>query len=55
MPSNKIVCYLFTAFDKREKLINFIKYYKKNKSGLNHTLVICYKLLNIIEIIKTIK
>ena len=55
MPSNKIVCYLFTAFDKREKLINFIKYYKKNKSGLNHTLVICYKLLNIIEIIKTRK
>jgi hypothetical protein len=55
MPTNKIVCYLFTAFDKQEKLINFIKYYKKNKSGLKHTLVICYKLLNITEIVKTRK
>ena len=55
MRTNKIVCYLFTAFDKREKLTNFIKYYKKNKSGLNHTLVICYKLLDITEIIKTRK
>ena len=33
MPTNKIVCYLFTAFDKQEKLINFIKYYnEKNNS-----------------------
>lgn len=55
MPNNKIVCYLFTVFDKQKKLINFIKYYKKNKSGLNHTLVICYKLLDIAEIIKTRK
>ena len=55
MLNNKIVCYLFTVFDKQKKLINFIKYYKKNKSGLNHTLVICYKLLDIAEIIKTRK
>jgi len=55
MLTNKIVCYLFTAFDKHEKLINFIKHYKKNKSGLNHTLVICYKLLNNTEIAKTKK
>ena len=55
MLSNKIVCYLFTKFDKHEKLINFIKQYKKNKSGLNHTLVICYKLLDTKEIIKTRK
>ena len=55
MPTDKIVCYLFTAFDKKEKLINFIKYYKKNKSGMNHKLVICYKLLDIVEIIKTRK
>lgn len=55
MANNKIVCYLFTVFDKQEKLINFIKNYKKNKSGLSHTLVICYKLLDIAEIIKTRK
>ena len=33
MRTNKIVCYLFTAFDKREKLTNFIKYYKKISQG----------------------
>ena len=55
MLSNKIVCYLFTAFDKREKLISFIRHYRKNKPGLNHKLVICYKLLDTKEIIKTRK
>ena len=55
MTGNKIVCYLFTAFDKREKLINFIKHYKRYKSGLNHTLIICYKLLDFREINKNRK
>ena len=30
---NNIVCYLFTKFDDKQNLINFIKNYKKNNSG----------------------
>lgn len=26
--NNKIVCYLYTVFDQKEKLIDFIKHYK---------------------------
>lgn len=55
MSANKIVCYLYTAFDKKEKLIDFVKYYKKYKSGLNHRLIVCLKLLNSKEIINTRK
>jgi hypothetical protein len=55
MSVNKIVCYLYTGFDKKEKLIDFVKNYKKNKSGLNHKLVICFKLLDIKDIIENRK
>ena len=46
------VCYLYTAFDKKKSLTNFIKNYKKYKSGLSHNLIICYKLLDFNTIIK---
>ena len=52
MSANKIVCYLYTSFDQKEKLIDFIKHYKKYRSGLSHKLLICFKLLNSEEIIK---
>jgi hypothetical protein len=55
MSANKIVCYLYTSFDQKEKLIDFINHYKKYRSGLSHKLVICFKLLNSKEIIKTRK
>ena len=50
MNSDKIVCYLFTVFDKNETLINFINHYKKHKSGLNHELIICFKLFQTSQI-----
>ena len=40
-----IVCYLFTGFDKITSFNNFIRHYKKYKSGYKHSLLICYKLL----------
>ena len=50
MNSDKIVCYLFTVFDKKETLINFVKHYKKHKSGINHQLIICFKLFETSQI-----
>ena len=50
MNSDRIVCYLFTVFDKKESLIDFVNHYKNFKSGLDHKLVICFKLLNSLEI-----
>ena len=48
---NKIlVCYLFTKFDNKKTLINFIGNYKKHKSGVKHDLLICFKLLNSVQI-----
>ena len=44
------VCYLYTKFDDFQKINNFIKHYKKFKSGLKHQLIICFKLLNDNEI-----
>jgi hypothetical protein len=41
-----LVCYLFTSFDNKQSFINFLKYYKINAAGANHTLLICFKLLN---------
>ena len=52
MHSNKIVCYLYTVFDKKKSLTNFIKNYKRYRSGLNHKLVICFKLFNFDEVVK---
>ncbi|MDB9807800.1 hypothetical protein OAB83_00580 [Candidatus Pelagibacter sp.] len=45
MNKKVLVCYLFTAFDNQKTLINFIKYYKINSTGVNHKLLICFKLL----------
>ncbi len=41
-----LVCYLFTSFDNNQSFINFLKYYKINTAGVNHNLLICFKLLN---------
>ena len=41
-----LVCYLFTSFDNNQSFINFLKYYKINTAGVNHILLICFKLLN---------
>jgi len=41
-----LVCYLFTSFDNKQSFINFLKYYKINTAGANHTLLICFKLLD---------
>jgi len=40
-----LICYLFTFYDNKKSLMNFVKYYKINQSGINHTLLICFKLL----------
>jgi hypothetical protein len=41
-----LVCYLFTKYDDKKSLINFVRNYKFNKSGVRHKLLICFKLLN---------
>ena len=41
-----IICYLFTIYDNDKSLINFINHYKLNTAGVEHTLLICFKLLN---------
>ena len=41
-----LVCYLFTCFDNKQSFIIFLKHYKINTAGANHTLLICFKLLN---------
>jgi hypothetical protein len=41
-----LVCYLFTSFDNKQSFTNFLRYYKINTAGINHTLLICFKLLN---------
>ena len=43
---NNLVCYLFTGFDTTKCFIKFIKFYKKYPAGSNHTLLICFKLLD---------
>ncbi len=43
---NKIfVCYLFTCFDHHENIKKFIEHYKKYNSGIEHSLLICLKML----------
>ena len=44
--SKILVCYLFTKFDNKETLLNFVQNYKKYDSGLNHDLLICFKLMD---------
>ena len=46
MENIPIVCYLFTCFDEISSLKEFIKNYKKYSSGVNHKLIICFKLLD---------
>lgn len=46
MKYDPIVCYLFTAYDEINSFHNFLKNYKKFNSGINHKLVICFKLLD---------
>ena len=48
---NNLVCYLFTKFDELNSIKEFVKHYKKHPSGSKHTLLICYKLLDIKNII----
>ena len=52
MKKKPLICYLFTVFDKKNSLKNFIKNYKRYKSGYSHDLLICYKLINEKHIIK---
>ena len=52
LKSKPIVCYLFTNFDQRKSFLNFFKNYKKFKSGFNHDLIICYKLMERKKILK---
>ena len=43
---NKIlVCYLFTGFDSIKSINKFIKFYQKYNSGINHTLLVCIKMI----------
>jgi len=44
--TKNLVCYLFTKFDNKKKIFEFIRYYKKYSSGAKHILLICFKLLN---------
>ncbi len=44
--SNIIVCYLFTKFDSSNSIDQFIKHYTEFNAGLNHKLLICYKMLD---------
>jgi hypothetical protein len=46
MKKKTLICYLFTGFDKISSLKKFIDSYKKYKSGYQHDLLICYKLIN---------
>ena len=41
-----LVCYLVTCFDNSNSLKNFIEKYQNFKSGIDHELLICFKLLN---------
>ena len=50
--NNKIlVCYLITKFDKKNSFQNFVEKYNKFKSGIDHDLLICFKLLKNEEIL----
>ena len=51
MRNNNLICYLFTRFDSTECFIKFIKFYKKYPAGSNHSLLICFKLLDTKKII----
>ena len=46
MSNMPVVCYLFTSYDQIRSLKNFISNYSKFESGMNHKLILCYKLIN---------
>ncbi len=46
LKNRTIICYLYTKYDHESSFKNFIYNYKKYKSGLDHDLLICFKLLN---------
>ena len=46
MNKKNLVCYLFTKYDDKKSLINFIKNYKLNPAGYRHRLLVCFKLLD---------
>ena len=50
MKKKIIIAYLFTKFDIKQNLINFINNFKKFPPGYPHKLLICYKLLRKEEI-----
>ena len=50
-----IVIYLSTKYSKIDDLKNFIKFYKKYKSGADHKLLICFKQLSNFELKKRLK
>ena len=45
MSNIPVVCYLFTSYDHVNSLMNFINNYSKFNAGINHKLIICYKLI----------
>ena len=50
MNQKVLVCYLITKFNNEQTLIDFAYNYKINNSGLNHDLLICFKLLDVNQI-----
>ena len=48
--NDPIVCYLFTCFDNIDSIKNFKNNYLKFNAGINHELIICFKLLNLTQI-----
>ena len=45
-----LVCYLITKFDNEQILLDFITHYNINNSGVEHDLLVCFKLLNLSQI-----
>ena len=43
MKEKPIIAYLFSKYDLKKNIFNFIKHYKKYKSGHKHDLIICLK------------
>ena len=43
MTSKIIICYLCSPYAKVNAIKNFVKFYKKYKSGIKHNLIICFK------------
>ncbi len=52
MEKKILVVYVFSKFDEIDRLINFVEFYKKYESGIPHTLLICFKLLDKITLNK---